>query len=120
MPRSSKPPPPRSRRRSSAEWASLLDELTSSRLDIDAFADRHGVTASRLRWWRWHLRRTAEAPRHQDQLHDLRLIPLRVDEGDTASTARWEIVTPRGSLRVLEPLDHELLLRAVALLVARS
>jgi hypothetical protein len=28
-------------------------------------------------------------------------------------------VTPRGSLRVLQPLDHELLLRAVALLVAQ-
>jgi hypothetical protein len=119
MPRSSKPPPPRPRRRSAAEWATLLDELTSSPLDIDAFADIHGVTASRLRWWRWHFRRTTGPSRPRDPVHDLRLVPLRLDDTNTTATASWEIVTPRGSLRVLQPLDHELLLRAVALLVAQ-
>lgn len=115
MPHRRKSPPPPPRRRSAADWTALLDALATSGLDIHAFAARHGVTAARLRWWRWHLRRTAHAP---DVAHDLRLLPLRL--AHDAAPASWELVTPHGQLRVLGPVDPELLLRVIAQMVARS
>ena len=120
MPRTRKATPARPRRRSASEWAAPLDELSTSGLDLNTFADRRGVTAHRLRWWRWRLRTTVSAPPARDVPPDLRLVPLHLrDEATTPSTAAWELVTPHAQLRVFAPLDQDLLLRVVAQVVAR-
>jgi len=54
------------RRRSAAEWRTLVDDWKSSALDAEAFSADRGVNAATLKWWRWRLRAddvaTAEVP----------------------------------------------------------
>lgn len=38
------------------KWAELIEAYETSGLSVEAFAQKHGVVARTLTWWRWKLR----------------------------------------------------------------
>lgn len=49
-------------RRSREEWRRICAASHASGLTVAEFAERAGVNARTLSWWRWHLREQISAP----------------------------------------------------------
>jgi transposase-like protein len=93
-----------SRRRPRSFWEKLVAEADRVG-SIERVARRHGVTAKRLTWWRWWLRRDARAkakPRAKAKAKAPRLLPVVIEAGAVPSGSVIEIAV--GDLRVrVEP-----------------
>lgn len=48
------------RSETTAKWAELVEAYETSGLSVEAFAEKHGVVARTLTWWRWKLRQTPQ------------------------------------------------------------
>ena len=98
--------------------------LYESGLSPEDFAASCGVSASRLRWWKWHLGAVRKSP---PALADkLRLVPVVV-EPSTAPTApppavpAWELCTSRGDvLRVYSAIAPTEIQAALSALLPRG
>jgi hypothetical protein len=100
---------PEPRRRSAKEWCQLLDEHRQSGIDLDLFAQRKGVPAARLRWWKWKLGMTGDRGAAPPQ--GLRLLPVDLSAPAVSSPAgvTLEFQSADGhQLRLFGPLDVEL------------
>lgn len=90
------------RRRSAAEWASLVGAWTKSGLSAGEFGANRGIEGARLKWWKWHLERAAPKKRHRRG--PVRLVKVDV-VADDRSSGGWELRTAAGdTLRVTESL----------------
>lgn len=93
-------------RRSSQQWAELVDRWKRSGLTAPAFAAREGLDPGQLSWWKWHLKTRAVA-------HETTIVPVRVvsrrkpTPSDDASASPIEIALPSGvRLRVGRGVDE--------------
>ena len=97
----------------------------ASGASIAAFAKEQGIGDGRLRWWRDRLRDAAdsEAAKVEARSEGLELVRVEVPEhgprrADTAGT--WEIITPRGQLRVHESIGVSELRVVLSVLVGEE
>lgn len=92
---------PGSRRRTSAQWARLIDEWRNSGLSAEEFAARKKLSPRTLTWWKWHLGSSSPKPA---------LVPLEIMPTDEASDLRaeWELRSPSGHvLRVMGAIGDD-------------
>jgi hypothetical protein len=103
----------------------VVAEWERSGLDRKAFAASRRIDARRLSWWRWRLR---GGPLEAVSTADLRLVKVDVepearseaDKGHGAERVSWELVTPRGVLRVHEGIGEVALAAVLAALVEKG
>lgn len=112
------------KRRSAAQWSSLVEQWSRSGESAERFAARQGVKPGTLRWWQTQLRkrRAGEAPmvRSRDEVAESASTFARVQVVDAPRRPGCfvEIVTREGALvRVHGDVDESALraaLRAVS------
>jgi hypothetical protein len=111
-------------RKSAAQWGELVSAWEASGLAADAFASKHGVAGSTLRWWKTELARRARSelrrrpPRRESPPPPPSGIALarvvRPGEGPKSATARGGVAVLAGGSRVVvEPGFDSRLLREV-------
>jgi hypothetical protein len=84
------------RRRSRAQWASIVAEFRDSGESIAAFAAKRRLRVSSLKWWCWRVRDTnTTRPEGGDEV---RLVP--VDVVGLAARARQPVVVAIGDVEV--------------------
>jgi len=106
-------------RRRASEWRRLVSEWERSGLEAQEFARRHGLTAKRLRWWRWRIRATADGAtsvaRPERVVGDgqadevpvalVRVIPVAGEERGTEGETPIELVVGDVLVRVRSGFD---------------
>ena len=88
-------------RATQATWVKRLEDWEQSGLDVVAFAEKVGVTARTLRWWRWKLgtKGSARKPKSMTVRREA-VTPLTfVEMTDVARSEPIEIVL-RNEIRV--------------------
>lgn len=100
-------------RRSSQQWAELVDRWKRSGLTAPAFAAREGLDPGQLSWWKWHLK--ARAAHHATVIVPVHVVPARRSAVVSESGASpIEIVLPSGAqLRVGRDVEEAALVRVV-------
>jgi hypothetical protein len=89
-------------RRSSVEWAQLVDDWRDSGLSAREFAARAKVSAKTLSWWKWHLGSSATRPK----LVPVEIIPAENEPSD--HHAEWEVRSSSGHvLRVFGAISDD-------------
>jgi hypothetical protein len=103
-------------RRSATEWTQIVAAFHESGLSLQDFAASRGLTASRLRWWRWHLGAARSPPPPPPD--ELRLVPVVVEPSmPPPSAPAWEVCTSRGDVlrvyRAVAPAEIQAALSAL-------
>lgn len=100
-------------RRSRASWAQLVAEAERSG-SLERTAERHGVSAKSLAWWRWSLRRGAPSS-------PVKLLPVVVAGGPPApsSVMTW-IEIAAGDVAIRVPVGTDVAYVAALIAAMRS
>ena len=68
-------------KRSARQWRELVEAWERSDLTGEAFAERHGIKLSTLRWWRSRVRREAGG---DQSAKSMKLLPVRTEQEQQA------------------------------------
>jgi hypothetical protein len=102
--------------RAEVRWRALIREQESSGESVWAFAQRRGLSAATLYWWRSRLRRRSARPGVRLQLAPVTIVPSESrPRPSTASSFDLELASGR-RLRVPADFDANALRRLVATL----
>ena len=97
------------------KWAERLEMLQQSGLSVRKFAEREGLKAGSLSFWKWKLeqQKSAGAPR----VAPLKFIELTAESPTAETTATFEVTLRSGwTVRVPEGFDAAALARLIAVL----
>jgi hypothetical protein len=97
------------------KWAERLEMLQQSGLSVRKFAEREGLRAGTLSFWKWKLeqQRTAGAPR----VEPLKFVELTAESPATETSATFEVTLRSGrTVWVPEGFDAAELARLIAVL----
>ena len=111
------------RRRSAAQWQTLVGEYAASGLSQQAFCERRGVALSTFCQWRRRLAaQTAESAPAPREAPALRLVPVRVLEEPSAGAASGIAVIAECGVRIelARGFDGATLQRVLATLEGRT
>ena len=110
------------KRRTTADWATLVEGWARSGLGGVEFAAGAAVSVGQLRWWKWHLGKRAakvSRPRASKQAAMVR-VEVRAPRAEETSVASIEVVRDGWVVRVRRGVDGETLAQVLDVIAARS